>query len=90
MGEKIRKPSAKALKKRENYIELIAKTKHKGIQCPKCGCKYFSVYRIKVNTMLCCCNCLSYIKFVSKEDLSKIIEEYTSVRQKAVQKSHEK
>ena len=79
-SKKIKYPSQKTLQKRVGYIELIPKTQYDGIVCPKCGCKDFSVYRIKVNTALYCYKCLSYIKFISKEDLIDVIGNYTGVK----------
>lgn len=80
MKRQIKYPSEKTLKKRVGYTELIPKAKYNGIVCPKCGCREFSLYRIKVNTVAYCTKCLSYIKFVSKEDLEKIVERYTGVK----------
>lgn len=77
---KIKYPSNKTLQKRVGYTELIPKTSYDGIVCPKCGCGEFSLYRIKVNTVAYCTRCLSYIKFVSKEDLEKIVSAYTGVK----------
>lgn len=79
-SKKIKYPSQKTLQKRAGYIELIPKTHYNGIVCPKCGCREFSLYRIKVNTVAYCTKCLSYIKFVSKEDLEKIVERYTDFK----------
>lgn len=78
----IKYPSEKTLQKRVGYTELISKAKYNGIVCPKCGCHEFSLYRINVNTVAYCTKCLSYIKFVSKEDLEKIVERYTGVKQR--------
>ena len=80
MKRQIKYPSEKTLQKRVGYTELIPKAKYNGIVCPKCGCHEFSLYRIKVNTVAYCTKCLSYIKFVSKEDLEKIVERYTGVK----------
>ena len=80
MKRQIKYPSEKTLQKRVGYTELIPKAKYNGIVCPKCGCREFSLYRIKVNTVAYCTKCLSYIKFVSKEDLEKIVERYTGVK----------
>lgn len=80
MKRQIKYPSEKTLQKRVGYTELIPKTHYNGIVCPKCGCREFSLYRIKVNTVAYCTKCLSYIKFVSKEDLEKIVERYTGVK----------
>lgn len=77
---KIKYPSNKTLQKRVGYTELIPKVSYDGIVCPKCGCREFSLYRIKVNTVAYCTKCLSYIKFVSKEDLEKIVSAYTGVK----------
>lgn len=77
---KIKYPSNKTLQKRVDYTELIPKVSYDGIVCPKCGCREFSLYRIKVNTVAYCTKCLSYIKFVSKEDLEKIVSAYTGVK----------
>lgn len=76
----IKYPSEKTLRKRVGYTELIPKTRYNGIVCPKCGCREFSLYRIKVNTVAYCTKCLSYIKFVSKEDIEKIVSSYTGVK----------
>ena len=80
MKRQIKRPSEKTLQKRVGYTELIPKAKYNGIVCPKCGCREFSLYRIKVHTVAYCAKCLSYIKFVSKEDLEKIVERYTGVK----------
>ena len=80
MKRQIKYPSEKTLQKRVGYTELIPKAKYNGIVCPKCGYHEFSLYRIKVNTVAYCTKCLSYIKFVSKEDLEKIVERYTGVK----------
>lgn len=80
MKRQIKYPSEKTLQKRVGYTELIPKARYNGIVCPKCGCREFSLYRIKVNTVAYCTKCLSYIKFVSKEDLEKIVERYTGVK----------
>lgn len=82
MKRQIKYPSEKTLQKRVGYTELISKAKYNGIVCQKCGCREFSLYRIKVNTVAYCTKCLSYIKFVSKEDLEKIVERYTGVKQR--------
>lgn len=80
MKRQIKYPSEKTLQKRVGYTELIPKARYNGVVCPKCGCREFSLYRIKVNTVAYCTKCLSYIKFVSKEDLEKIVERYTGVK----------
>lgn len=80
MKRQIKYPSEKTLQKRVGYTELIPKARYNGIVCPKCGCREFSLYRIKVNTVAYCTKCLSYIKFVSKEDLEKIVSAYTGVK----------
>ena len=66
MKRQIKYPSEKTLQKRVGYTELIPKAKYNGIVCPKCGCREFSLYRIKVNTVAYCTKCLSYIKFVRR------------------------
>lgn len=81
-SKKIKYPSQKTLQKRVGYTELVPNAQYDGIVCPKCGCREFSLYRIKVNTVAYCTRCLSYIKFVSKEDLEKIVERYTGVKQR--------
>ena len=80
MKRQIKYPSEKTLQKRVGYTELIPKARYNGVVCPKCGCREFSLYRIKVNTVAYCTKCLSYIKFVSKEDLEKIVERHTGVK----------
>lgn len=89
MKRQIKYPSEKTLQKRVGYTELISKAKYNGIVCPKCGCRELSLYRIKVNTVAYCTKCLSYIKFVSKEDLEKIVERYTGVKQRKKSQNQE-